>query len=339
MLLEQRAVTPSTGPDFICIPSDHRSYQRGEQQRVSLCHVSITSSVDTLAGGHRIASDPRVMGMRFRVSHVTTYTYSQPVRLGAHWLRLRPRCDGAAELLQFGLEIHPPPAGRSDSLDVEGNLASCVWFIGETSRLIVASRFEVRTHRADPYDFLIEPAPWDELYAPVLQHRLVPWIAQDEVAPPVFALVRELRHESKDAFEFVHRLNERLHRHIHREIRDTGPAHAPEETLHRGCGACRDLAVLFVAACRSQGLAARFVSGYQKSRGEHPRRYMHAWPEVYLPGGGWRGFDPTHGLAVADRHVALAAAARPEDAAPVDGTYRGDAHSVLKTDVRIDVDE
>ena len=277
--------------------------------------------------------------MRFRVRHVTTYTYSQPVRLGLHWLRLRPRYDGTVELLHFGLEIHPQPVGRSDSLDMEGNLATCIWFAGEAIRLTVASRFEVRTLHADPYDYLPEPASWDALHCPALQQRLAPWIAQDEVAPPVLALARGLRHESQDAFEFVHLLTKQLHRQIQREIRDIGQAHAPEETLRRGRGACRDLTVLFVAACRSQGLAARFVSGYQQGHGGQPRRYMHAWPEVYLPGGGWRGFDPTHGLAVADQHVAVAAAARPEDATPVDGSFWGNAQSVLRAEVHIDVDE
>jgi transglutaminase-like putative cysteine protease len=276
--------------------------------------------------------------MRFRVHHVTTYTYSHPVRLGPHWLRLRPRCDGTSELLDFGLEVDPLPAGRSDCLDSEGNLATRVWFEGTTTRLNVTSRFEAHTRRADPCDFLPEPMPWTGVYAPLLHNRLAPWMAQDEVAAPVSALARGLRAESKDARDFVRRLNELLHRTIAREIRDTGAPQAPEETLRLGRGACRDLTVLFIAACRSEGLAARFVSGYQQGREGQPRRYMHAWPEVYLSGGGWRGFDPTHGAAVTDGHVALAAAACPADAAPVDGHFWGDSPSVLATEVRIDVD-
>jgi transglutaminase-like putative cysteine protease len=277
--------------------------------------------------------------MRFQVHHVTTYRYSRPVRLGPHWLRLCPRCDGGTELLRHELDIQPLPAGRSDAVDTEGNLVTRVWFMGEAACLTIASRFEVRTLRTDPYDYLAEPMPWDALYAPGLQRRLTPWINQETVAPSVLELAGELRKDRKDAREFVHGLNERLYRLIDRDIRDTGQAHAPEETLRRGRGACRDLAVLFTAVCRSQGLAARFVSGYQKGRGGRPRRYMHAWPEVYLPGGGWRGFDPTHGLAVADQHVAVAAAACPGDAAPIDGSFHGDAQSTLQAEVRIHVDE
>jgi transglutaminase-like putative cysteine protease len=276
-----------------------------------------------------------VIAMHIRVSHASTYTYSRPVRLAPHWLRLRPRCDGGAELLDFTLEIDPQPAGRSDCLDAEGNLVTRVWFRGEAARLVVTSSFEVDTRRADPYDYLPDPAPWDGLYAPDLEPRLAPWTASGPQAPSVLALARGLREASADAHEFMHRLNDQLHRQIDQEIRDTGQAHAPEETLRRGRGACRDLAVLFVAACRSQGLAARFVSGYQ-SGGYHPRRYMHAWAEVYLPGAGWRGFDPTHGRAVAGHHVAVAAAARAEDAAPIEGGFLGAAHATLRAEVRID---
>lgn len=276
--------------------------------------------------------------MLFRVHHVTTYRYSRPVRLGPHWLRLRPRCDGGTKLLSHELDIQPPPAGRSDFLDAEGNLATRVWFLGEAEQLTIASRFEVRTLRTDPYDYLAEPASWEALYDPSLQDRLSPWLDRTPAAPPVLALARQLRDESRDAHEFVHRLNEDLHHRINGEIRDTGQAHAPEETLRRGKGACRDLAMLFLAICRSQGLAARFVSGYQKGRQGRPKRYMHAWPEVYLPGGGWRGFDPTHGLAVADQHVAVAAAATPADAAPIDGSFHGEAQSALEAQVRIHVE-
>ena len=93
--------------------------------------------------------------------------------------------------------------------------------------------------------------------------------------------------------------------------------------LAAGRGACRDLAVLFVACCRAVGLAARFASGYAHSETAQPTE-LHAWGEVFLRGGGWRGYDPGLGLAVADRHVTVAAAADPRDAAPVTGTFRGD---------------
>jgi transglutaminase-like putative cysteine protease len=102
-------------------------------------------------------------------------------------------------------------------------------------------------------------------------------------------------------------------------------------------GACRDLAVLFIDACRCVGLAARFVSGYQDAYRSMGKRDLHAWAEVYLPGAGWRGYDPTRGLAVADHHVAIAAAADPQNTAPVTATYRGsNVEAELITEVSIE---
>ena len=285
--------------------------------------------------------------MRFRVNHLTRYCYSEPVRLGRHWLRLRPRSQDGVQLLYFDLDVAPAPAGRSEGLDPDGNLITAVWFAEATTRLQVRCQFEVVTGRINPYHYLADPAPWPVPYAPELSRRLTPWLAAEPAAPSVAALADELRAQSADASDFVHRLNARLHQQIKREIRDTGAPQRPEETLALGIGACRDLAVLFIAVCRLSGLAARFVSGYQKGRDDVPidaaelgrrRRYMHAWPEVFLPGGGWCGFDPTHGLAVADRHVALAAAAHPDDAAPIEGSFFGGAQSTIETELAIDVD-
>jgi transglutaminase-like putative cysteine protease len=113
---------------------------------------------------------------------------------------------------------------------------------------------------------------------------------------------------------------------------------SPDTVLARGHGACRDLTVCAMAVCRAVGLPARFVSGYQEGDPMFEERDLHAWFEVWLPGGGWRGYDPTHGLAVADRHVALAVAPEPEGAAPVVGAFRGDGASVeLSHDVRLEM--
>jgi transglutaminase-like putative cysteine protease len=135
---------------------------------------------------------------------------------------------------------------------------------------------------------------------------------------------------------FLSELSRRIHQEIDMPIREVGQPLPAEQTLREKRGACRDASVLFMECCRSQGIAARFVSGYQEGDNEAERRYMHAWAEVYLPGGGWRGYDPTHGLAIADRHIAVAASARPEMAAPTRGTFRGTgAASRMHTDLKI----
>jgi transglutaminase-like putative cysteine protease len=119
-------------------------------------------------------------------------------------------------------------------------------------------------------------------------------------------------------------LADRIHRGFHHIGRLDGAPMSPGETLAGRRGACRDTAMLYVAACRSQGLAARFVSGYSMHHPEEVTEHeLHAWVEVYVPGGGWRPYDPSLGLAVADGHVTLAAAPDHELAAPVSGSYRG----------------
>jgi transglutaminase-like putative cysteine protease len=100
-------------------------------------------------------------------------------------------------------------------------------------------------------------------------------------------------------------------------------------------GSCRDLAVLFCAVCRAVGVAARFVSGYECGATSMEHAYMHAWAEVYLEGGGWRGYDPSRGLAVSTFHVPVAAAADAQLAAPVSGTYRGAAGSKMDFSISI----
>jgi len=125
--------------------------------------------------------------------------------------------------------------------------------------------------------------------------------------------------------DFLDRLNRRLHETCSHIIRETGGPQASEYTLHQRRGSCRDLAVLFIDVCRAVGLAARFVSGYRRYGRNPAKRYMHAWPEVFLPGGGWRGYDPTHGVPVADFHVAVAASYEPAGAAPIQGAFFGES--------------
>jgi transglutaminase-like putative cysteine protease len=121
-------------------------------------------------------------------------------------------------------------------------------------------------------------------------------------------------------------------------IREESEPQAPGMILAQRYGACRDLAVLFMDACRALGLGARFVSGYQEGDPDQEGRRLHAWAEVYIPGGGWRGYDPTHGPAVADRHVAVAAGMHPTFAAPITGTFRGTGvSSRMQADIQLSV--
>jgi transglutaminase-like putative cysteine protease len=280
--------------------------------------------------------------MRFQVEHHTAYSYDTPVRLGLQRVRLRPRGDRVAALEFWELAVEPPPAGRMEVLDTEGNRETLLWFEAPTERFQLRSRFTLHTELAlTGTSFPVTPG-WEGLMDPQLHPRLLPYLScrAGEREPAVAALSAQLREGTGDPLDFLAALNGHLHRTLEREIRREGGPLAPAETLRRGRGACRDLAVLFAAVCRVQGLAVRFVSGYQarSERGEG-ERFMHAWPEVHLPGVGWRGFDPTHGTEVGDAHVAVAAAADPDGASPVSGTYIGEAGSTLTAEVRISAAE
>lgn len=279
--------------------------------------------------------------MLFRIAHQTHYRYSQPVYLVPHEIRLRPRCDWSQRLVDFALDIDPEPAGIAYNLDAEGNATTRVWFEGRHPQLCVALRTTVETLRANPFEFLLE-ASFDELcagYGAARTAVLAPYLLQRYASGPVVDLGRELaRQAGGQVLPFLLGLNAHVYNSHRSEIRLEGGPLPAEETLVRGRGSCRDLTVLFMEVCRSMGLAARFVSGYQAGDPDQQERHMHAWAEVYLPGAGWRGYDPSLGLAVADAHVAVAAGAQAEAAQPLVGTFiRGeDVKSKLEVSIELD---
>jgi transglutaminase-like putative cysteine protease len=265
--------------------------------------------------------------MRFEVSHSLTYEYSRPVHLQPHVLRLRPRCDATQRVLQFRISVTPEPSARADCIDLDGNTAVHLWFEKPTRHLEIRSRFAVETFRANPFNFVIThpgafrlPLDYPEPEAPWLQ----PYRRADLVTEAVKRFAWKIADEAgREPLRFLSGLNDHLYRTTDKVIRHKGNPYPSERTLSERSGSCRDLAVLFMDACRAVGLAARFVSGYEEGDRERDDRDLHAWAEVYLPGGGWRGFDPSLGLAVAKRHVAVAAGGSYEGAAPIVGAFIG----------------
>ena len=280
--------------------------------------------------------------MLFTIQHNTHYRYSGPVELGPQQLRLHPREDGAQRVINFQLDISPSPLGRNDQLDLEGNHVTQAWFGQETDYFDIQVTMTVETLRRNAFDFILDPEaallPINHAADFSCARAYLERIEQDD-SVTAFAAEASLA-VNKDTLRFLDSLNEQLfsdYSHIHR---DTGAPQSPAHTLQSHSGACRDLAVLFVDCCRSEGIAARFVSGYQKGNLQSERRHLHAWPEVYLPGAGWRGYDPTHGVALADTHVAIAAAAHSRDTMPVTGSFNGKgASSTLDYMLQIQVTE
>lgn len=276
--------------------------------------------------------------MRISVVHSTVYRYQKPVHPEPHTFRLRPRDDAAQRLVRFALEISPSPAGMNECLDQDGNVVTEAWFTGPLTELAARSSFEVETRRENPFDYL--PHVPAAAYPEPLRSALAPYLEAENPAGPVSGFAGAVAEAGgRDTLPFLTALNQRIFEAFRHVTRDDGPAHPPEITLRESEGTCRDLAVLFCSACRTMGIAARFVSGYEREAALQERADMHAWAEVYLPGGGWRGYDPSQGLAVATSHVAVAAAADPRLAAPISGLYRGDARSEMQFTISMKVEE
>lgn len=266
--------------------------------------------------------------MHFTVSHVTSYHYSAPIRLGPHRLRVAPRREAGRDI-RFAIEVLPVPAMRVEEVDRWGNRIIALDFAGETDHFRIESKVSMLTEapvmptQARP--LALPPLPWPA-GAGRLDPALVPYLEAPDPGPEVRRFATALAAGAETPFGFLAALTETLFTRTDRHIRAEGYAKTAAETLATGRGACRDLTELFIAAARTQGIPARFVSGYQ-ARSESPdgKRHLHAWPEVFLPGLGWRGFDPTHGLPVSDGHVAVAVAPTQADTMPIEGSFWGGA--------------
>jgi transglutaminase-like putative cysteine protease len=274
--------------------------------------------------------------VQFELTHLARYVYNQPVFLEPHLLRVRPRVDGGQSLESYRLIVKPQPAGLSTSLDAEGNVVSLAWFAGLCSDLTIRAESVVATTRNNPFEFILPPnrtslpmlySPVEEPLVSAARKRVGEFPSDDPVGRFAADVSAEVGHL---VVPFLGRLAERLASTWAVMPRERGAPWSALETFTRRTGACRDLAVLYMDACRSLGLAARFVSGYQQQSADLEPE-LHAWAEVYLPWAGWRGFDPAQGLAVADQHIALAASARPEQAAAIVGSYRGTAATASLT--------
>jgi len=238
------------------------------------------------------------------------------------------------------LDIAPTPAGRTECLDQDGNRVVRAWFSAVTTELSLRSRFTLETLRDNPFDYLLTARdtqlPME--YAVALRAPLGACLGADPSAA-VRNFAQSLAAECGwQTMPFLAALNQRLFDTTRYIIREFGPPHTAETTLGDGEGSCRDLAVFFCAACRAVGLAARFVSGYERDASLQENGDLHAWAEVYLEGAGWRGYDPSRALAVAASHVAVAASSDPMLASPVSGTFRGSATAKMEFSIAMQVE-
>ena len=267
--------------------------------------------------------------MRYTIRHTTRYSYDRPVYLQPSVIRLRPRVDGYHLVDGFKIRINPTPAGTSQNNDLDGNVNTGVWFPADRplDYLSIVTTSTVDLLRDNPYDFIIDSHFTGKLpntYEPSIACALSLALARDQPTSVIDELANQWASQANhDAIGFLTLIIERLATDVKQVVRDDGWPQNPMDTWQTRTGACRDLAVLMIDLCRSVGLAARVVSGYAQGLVQQGITQLHAWVEVYLPGGGWRGYDPTMGIAVTNRHIALAASPFPQLTAPFTGTFTG----------------
>ena len=273
------------------------------------------------------------MTIRVALRHVTEYRYDTLINLGPQEVRLRPAPHCRTPVPNYSLTIEPPDHYLNWQQDPHGNFVARLMFLKPTRKFRVAVDLIAEMTVINPFDFFIEPAaeqfPFE--YAPELANDLVPFLERLPVAPQLAKYLRTIDTSPRKTVDFLVDLNLKLQRDVSYLIRMEPGVQSPEETLTKGSGSCRDSAWLMVQVLRSFGLAARFVSGYliQLTPDLKPLEGaagatedftdLHAWAEVFLPGAGWIGLDPTSGLLTGEGHIPLAATPSPQTAAPISG--------------------
>lgn len=283
------------------------------------------------------------MSIHVALQHRTSYRYDRAVTLGPQVVRLRPAPHCRTRILSYSLRVAPEPHFLNWQQDPQANYLARLVFPEPTREFRVEVDVVAEMAVLNPFDFFLEPEAerFPFAYDPILDHELEPFRHRCEPTPRLAALLGRVRREvfpeslvgdaRPRTVDAVVELNRRLSQEIQYIIRMEPGVQTPEETLEKGSGSCRDSAWLLCQLLRHLGLAARFVSGYLiqltpdvkaldgPSGPSSDFTDLHAWCEVYLPGAGWIGFDPTSGLLAGEGHLPLACSPEPGSAAPITG--------------------
>ena len=278
---------------------------------------------------------------RIRILHKTEYFYDQPVKFGPHRALLRPREGHDVHIARSRLDVEPSAAVRW-LRDIYGNSVAVLAFAEPSQKLGISSEVDVDLYDDNPIECLIEPNArfFPFQYAPEEQVELIlyrlPSYPYD--GPSLQEWLHDLYRPGQviGTLDLLGKLNTHIYQSLEYAHREEPGVQLPHETLRRGSGSCRDFAVLMMEAARHWGFGARFVTGYvQMGEGQHGA--THAWTEIYMPGAGWHGFDPTNNKIVGSEHVSVAVAREQEKASPLSGAWEGPANAFNRMEVSVQV--
>ncbi|TNC83140.1 MAG: IMP dehydrogenase [Oleiphilus sp.] len=274
------------------------------------------------------------MAIRVVIRHSTHYQFDREVALSPHTVRLRPAPHCRTPIESYSLQVAPKEHFINWQLDPFSNYMTRLVFPEKARELKIDVEVIARLDVINPFDFFIEDYaqsyPFE--YESELGDNLKPYLKKETPGPLLAKWLEDFEAPKEvNSAQFLYHVNQLLAKQIKYNIRMEPGVQSCESTLTSQTGSCRDTAWLLVQICRHLGLAARFVSGYlvqlksdEKSLDgpsgpEEDFTDLHAWAEVYIPGAGWIGLDPTSGLFAGEGHIPLAATPEPQSAAPISG--------------------
>jgi len=273
------------------------------------------------------------MAIHVALNHVTHYQYDRLVKLGPQVIRLRPAPHSRTKVLSYSQRIEPANHFINWQQDPFANYQARLVFPEPTREFKVTIDLVVEMAVYNPFDFFLEPSAetFPFSYAKGQAAELAPYLVTEPLTPLVAEYLKKVNTTEQRTIDFLVGINQLVQKDVGYTIRMEPGVQTPEETLTKGTGSCRDSGWLLVQLLRHLGLAARFVSGYLiqltsdvksvdgPNGPEKDFTDLHAWCEVFLPGAGWIGLDPTSGLLAGEGHIPLACTPQPSSAAPVEG--------------------